>query len=612
MRLKKIVQMKKQKQIKVSVLAMLMMAVLSIGCSKDDDAQPQPPAVNKAPVISAQTFTVAENIADDVVIGTVAATDPEQASITFKLTQNSNDLFELTDAGELSLVAGKKLDFETNTTYTLTVEVSDGTHKASAEITISLENVEESFITTWKTTAANEEIIFQLNDELTYNFTIDWGDGTIEANVTTTPKHTYVEPGVHTVSVFGVLPAVQFKDKPGEVEGEDAVSNAAKLETIEQWGDNAWESFAEAFIFCKNMTYNAKDIPNLSKITELQSMFYGCTKFNGDINNWDVSSITSMRRMFEGAKSFNKDLDQWDVSNVTDMTGMFSGTTSFNGNISNWDVSKVERMGSMFWNATSFTGDLSKWNVSNVTFMGSMFYNATAFNGDLSQWNVGNVTEMGSMFGQAFSFNGDLSNWNVANVVNMRGMFSIAKVFAGDLSKWDVSKVVHMENMFNGAIAFNGDLSNWNVSNVITTKGMFTHAQSFTGDLSKWDVSKVGNMNSMFSYATSFNADISTWNVSSVVSMSFMFNNATSFNQDLSTWDVSKVVNMSGMLDDSMLSNHNYDTLLIEWSKLPNIQSDVTLGAKGLEYCNGNVERNTLIVAKGWTITGDVAKICPR
>ncbi|WP_109853477.1 BspA family leucine-rich repeat surface protein [Aquimarina sp. AU58] len=603
--------MKKRKQIKVSVLAMLMMAVLSIGCSKDDDAQPQP-VVNKAPVINAQTFTVAENIADDVVIGTVTATDPEQASITFELTQNSNDLFELTDVGELSLVAGKKLDFEANATYTITVEVSDGTHKASAAITISLENVAEAFITTWKTTAANEEIIFQLNDELTYNFTIDWGDGTIETNVTTTPKHTYVESGVYTVSVSGVLPAVQFKDKPGEVEGDGAVSNAAKLQTIEQWGDNVWESFAEAFIFCENMTYNAKDIPNLSKVTELHSMFYGCAKFNGDINNWDVSTITTMRRMFSNTSSFNKDLDQWDVSNVTNMTGMFSNATLFNGNISTWNVGKVEKMGSMFFKATSFNGDISTWNVGKVTNMSSMFSDATVFNGDISKWNVTSVVSMGSMFSEATSFNQDLGNWDVSNVTNMRFMFSIAKAFNKNLDKWNVSKVTDMADMFNGAIAFNGNIDTWNVSNVISTKGMFTHAQSFTGDLSNWDVSKVSNMDSMFSYATSFNADLSSWNVSKVVGMSFMFKNATSFNQDLSTWDVSKVVNMFGMLDDSMLSNHNYDTLLIEWSKLPNLQSDVTLGAKGLEYCNGNVERNTLIVAKNWTITGDIAKICPR
>ncbi|EZH75934.1 hypothetical protein ATO12_03845 [Aquimarina atlantica] len=603
--------MKKRKQIKVSVLAILMMAVLSIGCNKDDDAQPQP-TVNKAPVINAQTFTVAENIADDVVIGTVAATDPEQASLTFALTQNSNDLFELTDAGELSLIAGKKLDFETNTTYTLTVEVSDGIHKASAVITISLENVAEAFITTWKTTAANEEIIFQLNDELTYNFTIDWGDGTIETNVTTTPKHTYVEPGVHTVAVSGVLPAIQFKDKPDEIEGEGAVSNAAKLETIEQWGDNQWEFFTEAFIDCKNMTYNAKDIPNLSKVTELQSMFYGCTKFNGDINNWDVSTITSMRSMFSGASSFNKALDQWDVSNVTDMRGMFSNATLFNGNISTWNVGKVEKMGSMFFKATSFNGNISTWNVGKVTNMSSMFNGATAFNSDINQWNVGSVTDMGSMFSEATSFNKDLSNWNVANVTSMRYMFAIASSFNQDLSKWDVSNVTTMEQMFSGAVAFNGKIDIWDVSNVTLMAGMFSNATSFNGDIGKWNVSKVTNMMFMFSNATSFNAYLGNWNVSNVAFMRGLFYKATSFNQDLRKWDVSKVTVMDRMLDDTNLSNDNYDNLLIEWSKLPNLQSNVTLGAKGLEYCNGNVERNTLIVAKGWTITGDVAKICPR
>ncbi|WP_035097394.1 BspA family leucine-rich repeat surface protein, partial [Aquimarina megaterium] len=110
---------------------------------------------------------------------------------------------------------------------------------------------------------------------------------------TTTPKHTYVEPGVHTVAVSGVLPAIRFENQSGgggdEKEkngGKGPVLNASKLQTIEQWGDNIWESFESAFFSCKNMTYNATDIPNLSKVTDLRFMFFGCTKFDGDINNW--------------------------------------------------------------------------------------------------------------------------------------------------------------------------------------------------------------------------------------------------------------------------------------------------------------------------------------
>ena len=94
-----------RKQIRGSVLSLLVLVVVSIGCSKDDDTQPQAetpdetPVVNKAPEISAQTFTVAEDVADDAVIGSIVATDPESKALTFILTQNSEDLFELTTTG---------------------------------------------------------------------------------------------------------------------------------------------------------------------------------------------------------------------------------------------------------------------------------------------------------------------------------------------------------------------------------------------------------------------------------------------------------------------------------------------------------------------------------
>ena len=363
--------------------AILVVLTFITSCNKDDDQTPITPVGDKVPEISAQTFTAAEDIADDVVIGTVAATDPESKSLTFALTQNSSDIFELTATGELSLATDKKLDYETATSYTLTVEVSDGTNKASADITVAVENVVEPFITTWKTTEANEEIIFQLNDELTYDFTIDWGDGSTDTNVTSTPKHAYVEPGVHTISVHGVVPAVRFEDESGgdgdEKKGRKGpISNASKLQTIEQWGDNEWNSFESAFFFCENMTYNATDIPNLTKVTELRFMFSGCTKFDGDLNNWNVSTITNMMGMFDSASSFNRDLDQWDVSNVTDMAQMFSGATLFNGNISTWNVGKVERMRFMFNDAAAFNGDISNWDVSTVRGMDTMFSDATS------------------------------------------------------------------------------------------------------------------------------------------------------------------------------------------------------------------------------------------
>ena len=58
----------------------------------------------------------------------------------------------------------------------------------------------------------------------------------------------------------------------------------------------------------------------------------------GDISNWNVSKVTDMESMFSGARSFNQPLNNWDVrTRMCDyvpirlrLCDMFSGATSFN------------------------------------------------------------------------------------------------------------------------------------------------------------------------------------------------------------------------------------------------------------------------------------------
>ncbi len=248
-------------------------------------------------------------------------------------------------------------------------------------------------------------------------------------------------------------------------------------------------------------------------------------------------------------------------------------------------------------------------NLSNVTSLGSAFAGCDVFNGDLYNWDVSNVTTMRSMFSQAFAFNQDIGSWDVSNVTDMRSMFSTAYAFNQDIGSWDVSNVTNMRGMFYRSRSFNQDIGSWDVSKVTDMSfmfGMFFRFGPFNQDLSNWDVSAVTDMSNMFARQNMFNQDLSNWDVSNVTNMGQMFYISQAFNKDLSSWDVSQVINMADMLSFSGLSLANYDNTVIGWAA-QNVQSNVNLGANGLEYCDGELARNILINTNGWSISGDIA-----
>ncbi|WP_318309002.1 BspA family leucine-rich repeat surface protein [Flagellimonas crocea] len=604
----------------------LLLALLW-SCGKDDSPTPEPkPAENNAPKVEAQSFTVAEDISDATIIGTVKATDEDQDELTFSI--EDNDLFEIDATGKLSLKSGQTLDFETKAEHIVKVSVSDGTDDAEANITITVTNVIEglaedpdSFVTLWNIPEDNFEIIIGTNPDYEYNYTIDWGDGTQEELTIQNPSHTYTSTGEYKVSIQGDFPAIKMGQN--DLINIEGLEVAKSLIGLEQWGIIVWKNFNNGFANCVNMEYHATDIPNLQNVEDMSGMFasfsYGeldsgePSVFNGDLSNWDVSNVTNMNGMFVRAELFNSDLSGWDVSNVIDMSGIFALASSFNADLSNWSVSNVTNMSGMFSHAYSFTSDLSNWNVSKVTNMGSMFASATTFNADLSDWDVSNVTNMSSMFSHASTFDADISTWNVSNVTDMSHMFSFHTTFNGDLSGWDVSNVTDMRAMFTAAESFNSDIGGWNVSNVTNMDSMFADAHTFNSDISEWDVSSVTDMTAMFADAESFNVNIGGWDVSKVSNMLAMFVEAAAFDQNLGGWNIESATLMNIIFSNSGMSAENYGATLIGWSNLENTPQGIALGAENIEYClnsEGATARGILVNDYGWTINGDVGIDC--
>ena len=184
-----------------------------------------------------------------------------------------------------------------------------------------------AFVTTWKTTSANEYILIPAG-EATGTYTVTWGDASIDVDVSGHQAHTYKAAGTYTVSIYGDFPQIYLPYHP---------ESPLKLQSIEQWGDIRWKSMRGAFSGAINMVYRATDAPDLSAVTDTSEMFMHAFIFNGSLSNWDVSSVTDMSQMFAIARPFNGDISGWNVSAATDMSEMLAGT-SFTRNLGDWYI----------------------------------------------------------------------------------------------------------------------------------------------------------------------------------------------------------------------------------------------------------------------------------
>ncbi len=406
------------------------------------------------------------------------------------------------------------------------------------------------FGTTWKTdntgVSEDNQITIPTFSGETYDYFVDWGDGTSDSNVTGDITHTYASPGTYQVSITGDFPRIYFNDS----------GDKNKIISVDQWGNIQWSSMQSAFWGSQNLDVEASDIPDFSDMTSMRLMFKDCESLvGGSIGTWDVSTIIDFGNLFDWATLFNQDLNDWDVSKAENMNAMFNTAESFNGNIASWDVSNVKIMSNMFTQARSFNQDISAWDVSQVSNFTNMFNSATVFNQDISGWNVSSGRLFGAMFASMDFFNQDLSGWDVSNAESLSGMFG-------------------------QAIAFNQDIGNWNVSNVT-------------------------NMGGLFWRAGAFNADISNWDVSNVTDMIAMFSEASTFDQNLGRWDVSNVTRMDDMFFNTGLSLGNYDKTLLGWAGLSNLQNNVVFNGGDSQFCESVDARQFIIDTYGWTITDD-------
>lgn len=423
-----------------------------------------------------------------------------------------------------------------------------------------------SFTSQWTTdnlgTSADDQVTLPLVASGTYNFVVNWGDGSSDDTITVfsdpAATHTFIGgAGTFTVTITGVLNGWQF----------NGAGDNQKIIQISNWGDfQPGTNLGAHFLGCANLVIPATDAMNTTGVLNMRNMFSGCSSMTSlDASGFDTSSVNTMVRMFDNCTSLvTLDITGFVVTSVLDANNMFGGCGQLAAlDLSNFVPSSVTSFDGMFINCSSLvTLDLSSFVTTNANSMASMFNGCS-------------------------------------------GLTSL------DVTSLDTSGVTSMLLMFNGCSSVTSlDVTGFVTSIVTTMKDMFNSCSQLSAlDVAGFDTSSLTTTDSMFSGCSGVTAlDVSGFDTSGVSNMAFMFNGCsgvTVLDMDTASWDIGLVTTMFGLCNGVTLNTSNYDDILAAWAA-QTVQSTVNCSFGSSQYTIATAQADRDILTdppNSWTLS---------
>lgn len=455
--------------------------------------------------------------------------------------------------------------------------------------------------------------------DLVYDFTINWGDGTEEhyttadlqlydnsqynagfidvlgndadgweghSNASYVINHTYSTEDTFTISIsaerFGGFAWGHIVDDntnnvnelqfftPLEIYNYNSNSNnpVAKsrtfLKSIDKWGSLPFEDLQLSFQYCTELDVLADDIIDLSNLftKSLDRLFGHCHKLtnaNESISKWDVSSIEKFDYMFYAALLFNIPLNTNEV-------------TLDNGDrYLAWDVREGRSFDRMFGSNSSigrmsFNQDLHYWNCQRLKTASLMFAYGN-FNGNVTPQTVSpyalgwNPTAGLPSQWTSWSFICPDAAERTGNYNNLSGIFSGNPDFNQDLSEWVLwpfsTHPTTLASMFENCTQFDSYVE----KKQVTIKD--ENGDDITVDA--WDTIRVQNASRTFKDCMNFLGNgIYTWfpSGSSNTTLAEFAKGAFNFNANVNSWDTSNVQYMNQTFE----SCGNFNASVSSWN----------------------------------------------
>lgn len=453
----------------------------------------------------------------------------------------------------------------------------------------------------------------------TYDYWIDWGDGTSSTQITayndTNATHTYVADGEYTIRLIGTLDQLEYT---GNI--------AACLKEVTKC-NLAFSVIKNMFKGCTNLTNVVESIFSQTTMpTTAESVFEGCSKFGmipvGLFDN--MSGILSFKNTFKGTSIINIPTGLFDSNNsATDFSGVFENCARLVA----IPMNLFKNNTSVTTFANAFMGDIALTELPNTLFNNNVevityenvFSGCTGikelpinlfgdgalsvinFSGAL--YNVPLISLPAGLFRQAYS------TTNYDNVFNFYGGNIPANCFSGDNATYenalDVEGIKEIgDNGLNGLALSSDMFSGQDQASALITLGndalWSKNATSIANQPTQMffrntTLTTIGNINFKPITETMGGMFYGCTSLENVSGFFYGDNNKPSLSVDI-TFENSPLTHAS-LLNIS-------DSLVVQ---TPTTTKNLTLGATNLAKLS--VEEKMIIINKYWKLVGyDISK----
>ena len=319
-----------------------------------------PVTTNTAPTFTedaSTTRSVAENTSANVNIGNaVAATDPENDTLTYTLSGTDAASFDIeSTTGQLKTKS--VLDYETKSTYTITVTVSDSNLTDTITVTINVTNIAETSTATTAINIPDNNLRAKIETALgkasgdpisaaematLTSFTAQDASISNLTGLETATNLTTLKLGDNSVSdisaLTGLTKLTELQLWDNSISNISAVAGLTQLTRLYLWGNTISDiSHVAGLTNLTHLRLGENSISNISAVAGLTNLIHLNVRENSVSNISAVSRLTNLAELVIGNNTISDiapvanltklvwlDMPHNTISDVTSVTGLTS------------------------------------------------------------------------------------------------------------------------------------------------------------------------------------------------------------------------------------------------------------------------------------------------